>query len=202
MKTKIFILIFLITLLISCDTLMQGLVGYGGYGGYQVYPGGYARNTSYDYLLDPNYAMMQYQAQKQQADAVNQQLINMSIQQAKAQEQQEYEAAKRANPYLTKEQWTAMKAQSYSMQQQEEHQSSGSSSRNSTSSSSSSSSTSSNYGYKDCTHCLGSGKCKTCNGTGLQDKGFGVGKIACGVCIDHNGKCRWCQGKGKVYGVK
>ena len=65
--------------------MAQGAAGMGGYGmgGYQVMPGGFVRNTSMDYLLDPRYAM--------------QQVLN--------QEQQEYQAAKQYRPNLTLEQF-------------------------------------------------------------------------------------------------
>jgi len=66
-----------ITCLSSCSdefwlqragTGMGGYGLYGGYGmgGYQVYPGGFVRNTSYDYLLDPRYAIMRVNQQNQQ----------------------------------------------------------------------------------------------------------------------------------------
>lgn len=60
------------------------------------------------------------------------------------------------------------------------------------------------YGYKDCPHCSipGNGKCGTCNGTGMQDSGFGLGKIECANCKSNKGKCQWCGGKGKRYGLK
>lgn len=56
---------------------------------------------------------------------------------------------------------------------------------------------------KTCPHCMGSGKCSTCNGTGMQDKGFGLGKIPCANCAkttpERVGKCQWCSGKGIRY---
>ena len=42
----------------------------------------------------------------------------------------------------------------------------------------------------------------TCNGTGMQDSGFGLGKIECANCKSNKGKCQWCGGKGKRYGLK
>ncbi len=61
--SKIVSLLFVacVTVFTSCDTILQGMAqgmggGYG-MGGYQVMPGGFVRNTSMDYLLDPRYAM-------------------------------------------------------------------------------------------------------------------------------------------------
>lgn len=167
----------------SCDTFLQGMAtgmsGYnpmGGYNpyamgaGYQVMPGGFIRNTSMDYLLDPNYA----------------------IQQVNQQNRQEYLQQTNGGKTMTYEEWYAkIKTPAILSEKQS---SSGSSSTRSYSESKI------QYGYKDCPHCHGSGKCSTCDGTGLQDKGFGVGKILCGVCKDHNGKCVWCNGTGKRYG--
>lgn len=178
--------------MVSCETFLQGMAtgmsglnpmmgGYNPYGvgaGYQVMPGGFVRDTRMDYLLDPNIAI--------------QQVLN--------EEQQEYQAAKRWRPNLTLEQFRIEKGQALQMTKNSEQ----------TNSSSNVSTHSVNtekkepkiqYGYKDCPHCRGTGKCNTCNGTGLQDKGFGVGKIPCGVCKDHDGKCIWCGGSGKRYGA-
>ena len=123
----------------SCDTFWQGMAqgvgGYGGYGmgGYQVMPGGFVRNTSMDYLLDPRYAM--------------QQVLN--------QEQQEYQAAKRYRPDLTLEQFRIEKGQAIQMMNSN---SGGLSSSPSSSSSSSRSTTSSSNGSM-CRLCAGSGVC-------------------------------------------
>ncbi|MBQ9639827.1 MAG: hypothetical protein IJV22_09785 [Bacteroidales bacterium] len=55
-------------------------------------------------------------------------------------------------------------------------------------------------GYKDCPFCSipGNGKCRTCNGTGMQDEGFGLDKIPCANCKSDRGKCSHCRGTGKV----
>ena len=64
-KKVLLLVIFGGVTLCSCDTFLQGMTagmgGYGGYGmgGYQVMPGGFVRNTSMDYLLDPRYAVQQ-----------------------------------------------------------------------------------------------------------------------------------------------
>lgn len=54
------------------------------------------------------------------------------------------------------------------------------------------------YGYKDCHMCRGSGRCQTCNGSGLGNYG------ECPNCLllggKRSGKCSICSGKGKVYG--
>lgn len=73
-------------------------------------------------------------------------------------------------------------------------------------SSSSSSTTSSNSSYsgssssRDCRHCMGTGKCQTCNGRGYYDEiGIGSGRHACPNCAsNHNGKCALCNGTGKM----
>lgn len=55
------------------------------------------------------------------------------------------------------------------------------------------------YGYKDCHICRGSGRCQTCNGSGLGNYG------ECPNCLlvggKRSGKCSICSGKGKVYGT-
>lgn len=63
----------------------------------------------------------------------------------------------------------------------------------------------SNYGWKDCHICRGSGVCPTCNGDGIMDSGFGNGSTKCANCsttAPRKGVCWVCQGKGKVYGIK
>lgn len=161
--------------------MAQGAAGMGGYGsmggGYQVMPGGFVRNTSMDYLLDPRYAM--------------QQVLN--------QEQQEYQAAKQYRPNLTLEQFRMEKGQAYQMMKN----GSGSSSSSSISSSSSTSSGpsySSGSSSRDCQRCMGTGKCQTCNGRGYYDViGIGSGRHACPNCAsNHNGKCASCKGTGKM----
>ena len=71
------------------------------------------------------------------------------------------------------------------------------SSSGSSSSSSSSSSGSSSSG-KMCTLCVGTGTCKTCNGSGIaRDEQFGTGKsYKCPNCKG-NGKCFSCKGTGR-----
>ncbi len=165
----------------SCDTFLQGMgqsYGYGGYGmgGYQVMPGGFVRNTSMDYLLDPRYAM----------------------QQVLTQEQQEYQAAKQFRPNLTLEQFRLEKGQAIQMMN-----GSGNGSSSSTSSSSSSQSTtssgSSGSSGRSCNFCHGSGKCNTCNGKGYYYNPLDMRKtVSCPNCQrNHNGICAHCGGTGK-----
>ena len=55
------------------------------------------------------------------------------------------------------------------------------------------------YGDKICKQCMGSGICSSCNGTGIQNH---MNTTLCGVCYNHNGKCKWCSGRGTNYGMK
>lgn len=63
------------------------------------------------------------------------------------------------------------------------------------------------YGNIDCPVCHGNGLCPTCNGKRYNNNEFGVkGSHDCPNCLIENGrasgKCRQCQGKGVVYGLK
>ncbi len=176
--------IFMVTILTSAiltscgGTFWDGMAqmyGNGGYGmgGYQVMPGGFVRDTRYDYLLDPRLAV--------------QQVLN--------QEQQEYQAAKRYRPNLTLEQFRIEKGQALQMMKN----SSGNSSSSSSSTSSSSSGSQSKSNSRDCRLCLGSGKCQTCNGKGYYYNPLDLTKtVSCPNCAsNHNGKCSSCNGSGK-----
>ncbi|MBQ6063395.1 MAG: hypothetical protein IJK87_07155 [Prevotella sp.] len=171
MKAKCFCFVFVFSMtLVSCDTFLQAMGGYG-MSGYQVMPGGFVRNTSMDYLLDPRYAM--------------QQVLN--------QEQQEYQAAKRYRPDLTLEQFRLEKGQAYQMMKN-----SGGSSSSSSSTSSSSYSYSNNSSGRDCGLCHGSGKCNTCNGKGWYYGELSMTtKLTCPNCPNHNGRCSSCNGTGR-----
>ena len=161
------------------EGMAAGMGSMGGYGvgGYQVMPGGFVRNTSMDYLLDPRYAMQQVQNQ----------------------EQQEYQAAKRFRPNLTLDQFRIEKGQALQMMKN-----SGSSSSSSIASSSSTSSSRSSNTYtstssrgKMCHLCAGSGTCKTCSGRGYYYNPFDLSKtVICPNCPNHNGKCSSCSGTG------
>ena len=73
-----------------------------------------------------------------------------------------------------------------------------SSETSSSSSSSSSSTRQSEYGYVDCTHCYGSGKCSVCNGKGWVYSTYTQDPATCSSC--HGRKnCVFCQGTGKRY---
>lgn len=68
-----------------------------------------------------------------------------------------------------------------------------------------SNSNSSRYGYNDCTHCNGTGVCSTCNGKGYTDSPYTGGYMKCPNCCqtcEKGGRCNWCQGSGKRYGIK
>lgn len=65
----------------------------------------------------------------------------------------------------------------------------------------------SRYGWISCPLCHGSGKCSTCSGSGSAS-GYG-NSFQCVNCLGYTtglaadwGKCRKCNGKGKIYGLK
>lgn len=69
------------------------------------------------------------------------------------------------------------------------------------------SSVSDRYGYIDCHLCHGTGRCSSCNGTGVQSSGGS--SYSCPNCLGHYtdkiedyGLCNKCNGTGKVYGIK
>ena len=150
-----------------------------------------------DYLLDPNLAIMQTQQRMAQEQALNQQLINVSIQQVQQQEQQEYQQAKQFRPDLTIEQFRQEKAQAYQIMKEAE--------RFSDSSYSNLSSTSSSSGGSSLNH-----TCSLCHGTGKIVKEsvvstFGLDtKVHCDQCgrdyyrsSGHSHiTCTQCHGKG------
>lgn len=191
-KTVITILVVCIVVLTSCDTYWPGMGGYGGYGGYGnmgMYGNPYAAPFGVlPYHLRPDvYAANAYQQGMAKIQAEQQQMAESA---KRLKEQIEADAAYRVRNGLPPV--TVVEPVSSS---------STSSSSSSTSRSSETSTPYIQYGYKDCRQCLGSGRCKTCNGTGLQSEGFGVGKIPCGVCSNHSGKCTSCGGSGKQYGA-
>ena len=175
----------------SCDTFWQGMAqGAAGYGGYGMYGNPYATPVGVlPYNLRPDvYAANAYQQSMATIQAQNQQMA-ASVQRAKEQIQASSAAA----------------VASGVVQIVVDNTSTSSSAVSSSSSSSSSSSTNSSshepyikYGYKDCKLCMGSGKCRICNGTGIQDH---MKHTLCGACPNHNGKCSSCSGSGKTYGA-
>ena len=141
---------------------------------------GFKRDTSLDYLLDPRYAAMQVQQQNWN----------------------EYLQMTNGGQTMTYEEWYALKAQAWAESQKSGGDNSGSSSssyssRRSDSSSSTSSSSSSSG--RQCRLCLGSGKCKTCNGKGwYYDNAFGLDRdYVCPNCHNHDGRCSSCGGTGR-----
>ena len=137
--------------------------------------GGFVRDRSMDYLLDPNYAMQQVQIQNWN----------------------EYLAMTNGGKTMSYDEWYAIKAQAWA-----ETQGSGSGSdisSSTSSSSSSSSSTSSRSSYSpDCRLCYGLGSCRTCEGKGYYYNSFDLSKtVLCPNCPNHNGKCSSCGGTGK-----
>ena len=122
-----------------------------------------------DYLLDPNYTIMQVQQK----------------------EQQEFMMAKRFRPDLTIEEFRMEKARAYQAAKEAEREISSSSSRSSSSRTSSSSS-----GHSFCSYCANSRKCPQCGGDRRRtDNFYGTGKSAtdrCGVC-GGSGRCPYCK---------
>lgn len=57
----------------------------------------------------------------------------------------------------------------------------------------------SDHGYKECSHCWGSGKCQTCLGKGYCNSIYTGGTMECPNC-QGSGRCQFCHGSGQVYG--
>jgi len=131
------------------------------------YPSGVSssKTGNMNYRLDPNY----------------------TVQQVNAQNEAEYQQAKRFNPSLTKEQFMQMKTQAWQATRQATSGVSSSSSGSYTQSSSSSS--------VSCPQCHGLGKCWTCNGNRRYLNSLTGKYVACPNCT--NGLCRSCGGTGK-----
>lgn len=70
-----------------------------------------ATSGNMDYLLDPNLAIAQAQQQQAEMNAVNQQLINLSIQQAEQQEYDTYLLMTSGGTSMTFEEWKGLMAQ-------------------------------------------------------------------------------------------
>lgn len=138
--------------------------------------GGYKRDTSLDYLLDPRYTIMQVQQQNWN----------------------EYLQTTNGGQTMTYEEWYALKAQAWAESQKFENGNSISTNSSSNTKTEQSKTSSSSSGSR-CRLCLGTGKCQTCNGKGwYYDNAFGLSRdYICPNCPNHNGKCNFCNGTGK-----
>ena len=195
---KLFCIFASALFLVSCGSsfwegMAQGMGSYGGYGGYGM---GLAAPQGVSPMggtyIGPIYCPpINTQAMQQQAQIIQQQATQNMVENAKRAQQVKAQIEAQA----------AYNVQHGIVPVVVDNSSSNSSSSSSSSRSSSSSSSSSHkiqYGYKDCRICMGSGKCRTCNGTGIQDH---MRNTLCGVCPNHNGKCPSCSGSGKTYGA-
>lgn len=81
---------------------------------------------------------------------------------------------------------------------------SGSASTSSSSSgrSTSRSSNSDRYGERSCPTCFGTGECRTCGGKGYTLNSYTGENMVCPNCTSLPGKCSYCNGTGKRYGLK
>lgn len=184
----------------SCGSFGQGLLmGLSNYGSSTYgYGGGYG---SYDYLLDPNYAIAQTYAQQNYFNSVGNSIAKMSISQVENEEEEEYLQFKKYNKKndgsdYSKSEWRAMKGEAIK------------NIKNSDCSENRNISNSGNLESKRCkklmasdnTHCNGSGKCSRCNGKGRYfDSSYGYsGWIdPCQYCKG-TGKCPSCNGTGYI----
>ena len=131
---------------------------------------GLKRDTSLDYLLDPNYA----------------------IQQVKRENWNEYMSMTNGGTTMSYDEWYALKAQAWA----ESHNTDTSSS--STYGSSSSSRISPSTHVSDCRLCYGLGTCRTCEGKGYYYNSLDLSKtVTCPNCHNHDGLCTSCGGTGK-----
>ena len=155
---------------------------------YPSFSGGSGRM---DFLLDPNFAIMQTQQQMAQEQALNQQLMNISLQQVKEQEQQEYIQAKQFRPNLTIEQFRQEKAQMYRAMKEAERQER------------------KENGLLDGGANKGH-QCKVCGGQGRVVKETYLGNASqtkwCDICrkevyvAHHHTSCQTCGGDGWISG--
>lgn len=82
---------------------------------------------------------------------------------------------------------------------QQSNGSSKASSSNGVQSAASSGSKTSSTGYTPiqfCPYCYGTGKCKSCNGSGINPIDYGGGRSSCPIC-NGTGICKYCNGTGK-----
>lgn len=201
MKTSILLYFACVLVFSSCESFLQGMsqgmTGYG-MGGYGM--AGYGMGTPLTTgpspmggtFIGPIYCPpINTQAIEQAAQIANQRaqmetnemIKNMEIAKKQIEAQAAYDAQHGIVPVVV------------------DYNSSSSSSTSTSSPNSLSNSNNSHkfeYGNKTCSHCMGSGVCSTCNGTGIQDH---MNTVLCGVCYNHNGKCKWCSGRGTNYGL-
>ncbi len=144
--------------LTSCDVMLGVLggmaMGMASYNSYSYSPS-YGASTNNNYLLDPNYAVWQTQQKQAQYNAINQQLINQTVQQVKQQEEEEY--MRMTGGKISREEWNAIKAQAAwndAHETNHNYNDSGSGSSSSNTPTNSNVNTSSNH------------KCSRCNGAG------------------------------------
>lgn len=133
------------------------------------------RNTNMDYLIDPQYTIMQVNRQNWE----------------------EYLNTTNGGRTMSYEEWYAIKAQaildsnksSSSLYSSDKLSTNGNKANNTTNSSG-----------KNCDWCAGSGNCNTCNGKGWFYGNLGTAKpLTCPNCYNHDGKCTHCKGKGRIY---
>ncbi len=136
-------------------------------------------NGSYDYLLDPRYAMQKVQ-QKQYDEYLlftggGKTMSYDEYQQKKAQEAAQWEETKRMLESVPS-------SVTESSSENEKRPFRSAYTRD-----------------KDCGVCGGTGKCNTCNGRGWYDViGIGSGRHTCPNCPNNIGRCSSCNGTGKM----
>ncbi|MCR5193104.1 MAG: hypothetical protein K6D59_07340 [Bacteroidales bacterium] len=178
-------------------------------------PGGYPTATNYNYDQVFNQIMAQTIVQTNVQMAQQQQffenMLQITVEQVEQQNRAEYNSfVITTGSNMSYEEFMQLKAQVWAESQQNANVDAGTESGGTYDNSRHEEIRQKNreyydrYGYKDCPQCSipGNGICKTCNGTGLQDAFNGFDKIECANCKSNKGKCRWCGGTGKVYGLK
>lgn len=130
---------------------------------------GYIRDTSRDYLLDPNYAYKQVQLQNWN----------------------EYMATTNGGVLMSYEEWYS-KIKTPAVLSEHNN-----ANLNNDIDTGTSSIKTNQLSASNCDHCAGTGNCKTCNGSGYFYSTFGTGRVVCPNCKNHEGKCSFCGGTGK-----
>jgi tetratricopeptide (TPR) repeat protein len=133
---------------------------------------GYKRDTSMDYLVDPNFAIHQVQMENWN----------------------EYLTMTNGGTTMSYEEWCTLQAQALA----ESEKTNDNTSTLSSSKSSNSSNQSRSSNTPDCRVCNGLGDCRTCWGKGWIYNSFGMrGTVPCPNCHNHDGRCTSCGGTGK-----